>query len=1008
METSKNQPVQKPKKHKKIKIVLSVIIILFVLLAFAVLIIVPAYVSSKAGNQTILAKINNSVDGTTDFSSLNMSWFKGIRLSDFAYDDDLGQISVRIKHISTMPKYFSILTGRPVLGKTVLDEPYVAIDLSSRPEKTEITEEAPEENSGTVPAIPISQINLEINNGDLKVTGNQSNTAHLTNINSKIDFQGYDKTNQFAADMRFADDAGMSTPLNLQGQINPKKVTGNLTVEVNELELSKLAPLFDLADIQLDSQGTLSTDIETSFEDSKLQNLTGTMTGSNINVGGPALKGDRFRTSKLNLDVQMVQQNDLINIDKLILLTDWAQLNAQGKVPTDIKSLSQFLQPNADYGLDASVNVDLPAVANQMPNTLNLEPGTEITSGQLTGKITRTSQADQAQIQADFQITNLAGTVDQQRVALTQPIVAQALISSDQSIVNFETLKVTSSFASVNFSGTSEQLDYQLDADLQKMQTELGSFIDLGGYKTRGSVTSAGQIAASENAINITGDSTIQNLAVTTPQGQTASEPQAQITMNLDLNRRTSGITINSLDGTAALGNFNIADGYLPAKDDSKAMSLPVTAKVDLAKIRPFAMLSSAYPEKLNMSGIATTNLNISKQNQTAKLSSRTTRIENFTYSTPDTQPVNLGLVIASFDVTAAPEQTIATFDVSSPDIKLKGNFNSEQTGQQKNLTAKADLSYDWKAITTMLSAFMSDDLLIEGQNKTNIELSTTYPADQPDKLLANMTTKPIRITFDRAEYLGFKVSQPSQLAVQFDKGLMQIPNFSATVNEGTFRFGGNANFNNDKVLLTLSEPMQILKDVKVDKEITLKLLQYIFPILSDTQKISGLASFDCRTMEIPVRNADKKDLTVDGTFAVKDMTLQSSIFDAIQKYFGKQGQYDKMEILPTIITAKDGMVRYDNMQLNAGNTPFNSVGRINLMNKSIKGSLIVTPYTTGKTITVGQEDTPGRIKVPFKGSYDSPELDFSGLIQQNIGNILEGAVKDGKIDMQKIEDIFK
>ncbi|MFA5785195.1 MAG: DUF748 domain-containing protein, partial [Phycisphaerae bacterium] len=812
----------------------------------------------------------------------------------------------------------------------------------------------------------------------------------------------------FAADMRFADDAGTSTPLNLQGQINPKKVTGSLTVEVNELQLSKLAPLFDLADIQLDSQGTLSADIQTSFENSKLQNLTGTATGSNINVGGPALKGDRFRTSTLNLDVQMAQQNDLFNIDKLTLLTDWAQLNAQGKVPTDIKSLSQFLQPNADYGLDASVDVDLPAVANQMPNTLNLEPGTEITSGQLTGKITRTSQANQAQIQADFQISNLAGTVDQQRVALSEPITAQALINSDQSTVNFETLQATSSFASINLSGTSEQLDYQLDANLQKMQNELGSFINLGGYKTKGTVTSAGKIAASDKTINITGDSTIQNLSLTTPQGQTASEPQAQIAMNLDINRETSGIAINNLDGTADLGNFNIADGYLPAKDDSKPMSLPISAQIDLAKIRPFAMLSSAYPEKLNMSGIATTNLNISKQNQTAKLSSRTTRIENFTYSTPDTQPVSLGLVTASFDVTAAPEQTAATFDVSSPDIKLKGNFSSEQTRQQRTLLAKADLSYDWKFVTTMLSAFMSDHLLIEGQNNTNIELSTTYPADQPDKLLANMTTKPIKVTFDRAEYLGFKASNPSQLAVQFDKGQMEIPNFSATVNEGTFRFGGNANFNDEKVLLTLSEPMQVLQNIKVDKEITLKLLQYIFPILSDTQKISGLASFDCRTMEIPVRNADKKDLTVDGTFSIRDMTLQSEVFDAIQKYFGKQGQYDKMELLPTQIIAKDGLVRYDNMQLNAGNTPFNSVGRINLINKSIKGSLIVTPYTTGKTITVGQEDTPGRIRVPFTGTYDSPELDFSGLVQQNIGNIIEGTIKDGKIDVDKLKDIFK
>jgi hypothetical protein len=155
------------------------------------------------------------------------------------------------------------------------------------------------------------------------------------------------------------------------------------------------------------------------------------------------------------------------------------------------------------------------------------------------------------------------------------------------------------------------------------------------------------------------------------------------------------------------------------------------------------------------------------------------------------------------------------------------------------------------------------------------------------------------------------------------------------------------------------------------------------------------MANFDCSIMEIPLTGADTRDLAVDGTFSVKDLLLESNIFDAVQKYFGKQGKYNEMEILPTHIIARNGLVTYDNMQLNAGTTPFNNVGRINLLNKSIQGSTIITPYTTGRTVNVGQEDTPGRIRVPLKGTYDKPELDFSGLIQQNIGNILEDVLKD-------------
>ena len=200
---------------------------------------------------------------------------------------------------------------------------------------------------------------------------------------------------------------------------------------------------------------------------------------------------------------------------------------------------------------------------------------------------------------------------------------------------------------------------------------------------------------------------------------------------------------------------------------------------------------------------------------------------------------------------------------------------------------------------------------------------------------------------------------------------------------------------------------MKILQNVKLDKEIAFKLLQKIFPIFSDAQKVSGLASFDCNTLEIPLAGADKTDLAVDGTFSVSELLLESQIFDAIQKYFRKAGKYNRMEILPTHIIAKDGLVRYDNMQLNAGNNPFNSVGRINLLNKSIKGSLIITPYTPGRTVNIGQEDTPGRIRVPLKGTYDKPELDFSGLLQENIGNILEETIKDGKIDIEGLKDVL-
>ena len=120
-------------------------------------------------------------------------------------------------------------------------------------------------------------------------------------------------------------------------------------------------------------------------------------------------------------------------------------------------------------------------------------------------------------------------------------------------------------------------------------------------------------------------------------------------------------------------------------------------------------------------------------------------------------------------------------------------------------------------------------------------------------------------------------------------------------------------------------------------------------------------------------------------------MNMKSKHLDTIQKAVGKEGKYNKMEIMPTKIVAKNGRFDYDNMQLNIGNTPYNMVGRNDLITRSIAGTKLITPYTTSRTINVGEEDTPGRIVIPFKGTIDNPKPDLAGILEQN----LEGVIKD-------------
>ena len=71
----------KPKKRTRtriLKLALVIVVILILLLVF----LLPAFVSSEKGRKTILAKINNSIDGRTNFSGFTMSWWKGIKVTN--------------------------------------------------------------------------------------------------------------------------------------------------------------------------------------------------------------------------------------------------------------------------------------------------------------------------------------------------------------------------------------------------------------------------------------------------------------------------------------------------------------------------------------------------------------------------------------------------------------------------------------------------------------------------------------------------------------------------------------------------------------------------------------------------------------------------------------------------------------------------------------------------------------------------------------------------------------
>jgi len=174
-ENNRKAVTHRKTNRRILKWVLALAVILIVLMVF----FVPALVSSEKGRKIILAKINNSIDGKVDFAGLSMSWWKGIRVTDFRFNDSAGLAFVEIKQITTKPHYGSILSGSLSFGKTVIDEPKAEINLEHPP--PDRAESSRQKSSSDKRAqsiiLPIKKIDLVVNDGNVKVTDRQAETV---------------------------------------------------------------------------------------------------------------------------------------------------------------------------------------------------------------------------------------------------------------------------------------------------------------------------------------------------------------------------------------------------------------------------------------------------------------------------------------------------------------------------------------------------------------------------------------------------------------------------------------------------------------------------------------------------------------------------------------------------------------------------------------------------------------------------------------------------------------
>lgn len=545
--------------------------VLFVLLGVLV-VLAPTIVSQPPVTRWALGFVNGMLRGRVEAGRLSASWGGPLELRDVKiFDPDQKEV-LNVARVSSPLGVWGLITAALNFREVVIDAPTVTLLLTEDGRITLVDALSLRKPSPPRPAAPLPDVHgrIVLKDGTIRVMRAGGATYEVRALNADVTLATLGEiTGKLGADLPGAKLTGDVDVKGLvqAGQFDVRAAGGRLTLGTEGA--IDLAPLAAVLTPDSPVTGTATLQLDGTFAPNDVQ--------ARIKAAVQQLASSVAPQAR-PIDLALDGQAHVTNAE----VTGNADLTSQaGKAAAEFtyafpkqplhldgaRILSAVLTGESldlpDFKLEAHADIDLVALEQALPGTLNLRDGQEIKAGKLevTELAARGGTAPSVKGKATLQdLTVQNGT---QTLEL-QPIQAALAATLEAGTgLKVEQADMQASFAQLSAQGVPNDLNAKFNGDLTRVQNDLGAIFDLGGAQLAGGISGTASLKrSSREQFDLVADVAAQNVRY--QQGDKLLElPLATLT-------HTGQITLTGGTPTRIVGTstgVNLADQVVLAAD---------------------------------------------------------------------------------------------------------------------------------------------------------------------------------------------------------------------------------------------------------------------------------------------------------------------------------------------------------------------------------------------------------------------------------------------------------